>query len=269
MSHPIVLALLVLVCASGCGPSRPLAEAILGDWEVLCRTDSASTATCLGKENDGLYKHFQPGGTLVAGAVGGTAMTGTWTLRGDELELAFEGGGLHLGETYRARIEDGKLVLWYPSGKFGSVLGRVGAAFEPAPSKTSSDERTSHEIGGVGYQLALPADYRLVRDDNNRQQWAPSAGAGFAVRLTLSPRAQTQVDGKFVTPPCDDRDHGRGLGSGEMIDGVQRDTSVGTSICLEGTDKTLMCSTEHTRGYLEQAEKDTALGFCQSLVVTP
>ena len=66
MSHPIVLALLVLVCACQCGPSRPLPEAILGEWEVLCRTDSESKATCLGKENDGLYKHFLPGGQLVS-----------------------------------------------------------------------------------------------------------------------------------------------------------------------------------------------------------
>ena len=114
----------------------------------------------------------------------------------------------------------------------------------------------------------MPADYRLVRDDNNRQQWAPSAGVGFMVGLTLSPRSQREVDGNFVTPPCNDRDYGGELGSGRMIDGVERDTSIGTSICLEGTDKVLMCSTEHTRGYLEQAEKAGARAFCQSLTVT-
>lgn len=37
---------------------------------------------------------------------------------------------------------------------------------------------------------------------------------------------------------------------------------------LDGTAKTLMCSTEHTRAYLEQAEKDAALAVCQSLTVT-
>lgn len=267
MNDRLAIVVLALVGAC-CGPSRPLSEAILGEWEVLCRTDKESTATCLGKEDDGLYKHFLPGGRLVSGARRGTSMTGTWTLTGDGLVLSFEGGGMHLQEGYRARIEDDKLVLWYRSQGFGSVLGRVGAAFEPAPSVHSSGERTSHAIGDVAYALALPAGYRLVRDDNNRQQWAPTSGLGFTVLLTLSPRAQTLVDGEFVTPPCNDYDYGGVSGSSSTIDGVERSTSIGTSLCLEGSEQVLMCSAEHTRGYLEDPEKDGALALCKSLVVT-
>lgn len=71
---------------------------ILGEWEVWCRTDNEVTASCLGKEDSGLFKHFLPGGKLVSGARSGTAMEGTWTLTGDELLLVFEGGGMRLQE---------------------------------------------------------------------------------------------------------------------------------------------------------------------------
>lgn len=262
-----LLSALILVVACNGGPSRPLAEEILGEWEVLCRTDKESTATCLGQENRGMYKTFLPGGKLVSGARTGISMDGAWTLTGDELVLAFEGGGMRIQERYRARIEGGKLVLWFPAQEFGSVLGRVGAAFEPAASKQSAGGPTSHAIGGVSYTLALPPDYRLARDDNNRQEWSPSTNTGFIVKLSVSARSQTQVDGKWVTPPCNDYDYGGVSGSGSVIDGVERDTSIGLSVCLDGRDQVLMCSAEHTRGYLEKAELDAALALCRSLVV--
>lgn len=261
------LSALVLVVACNGGPSKPLAEEILGEWEVLCSTDKESTATCLGKEDQGLYKSFRAGGKLVSGARQGISMNGTWTLTDGELVLAFEGGGLRLREAYRARIEDGRLVLWYPSQGFGSVLGRAGAPFEPAASKQSADGPTSHAIGGVSYTLALPLGYRLARDDNDRQQWSPSSGAGFTVRLTVSPRAQRRVDGKWATLPCNEEDYGGVSSSRSVIDGVERGTSIGLSVCLDGRDQVLMCSAGHTRGYLEDVERDAALALCRSLVV--
>ena len=80
----------------------------------------------------------------------------------------------------------------------------------------------------------------------------------------MSKRAQTQIDGAWVTPPCNDYDYGGVLLSGDTIDGVERDTSIGVSRCLD--DAVLMCRAEHSRGYLEKAEQDAALALCNSLV---
>jgi hypothetical protein len=107
----------------------------------------------------------------------------------------------------------------------------------------------------------------LVRDDNQRQQWAPACGDGLTVRLTLSPRPQTQVDGVFVTPPCNEFDYGGISGSSNTIDGIEREISIGKSFCLEGSDQVLMCSAEHTRGWLAEAEKDPALALCTSMTI--
>lgn len=258
---------LILVVACTAGPPRPLAEAILGEWEVLCRTDEESTATCLGKEKHGLYKQFLAGGRLVGGAREGTTMEGRWTLAGDALTVTFEGGGLHLEETYRARIEDDRLVLWDASRGFGAVHGRRGAPFVSAASVRSGDGQTAHAIGGVGYTIALPSDYVLTRDDNARQQWSPAAGEGFVVELSLSPRPRKQVGGQWVTTACDAGDDGAVLSSGQVIDGVRRTTSSGTSICLASREDSLMCSVEHSRGFLEETELDPATALCRSLAV--
>ena len=178
----------VLVACSG-SPPRPLAEEILGEWEVLCRTDQESTATCLGKEELGMYKNFRAGGLLVTGVRGRDPMEGSWALSGDQLTMLFAGGGVRLEEVYRARIEDGRLVLWVPSKGFGSVLGRAGAPFEPSASAPTGGGPTTHAIGGVRYTLVLPPEYRLTRDDNNRQAWSPASNDGFVVQLSLSGRA--------------------------------------------------------------------------------
>jgi hypothetical protein len=256
----------VLVACTG-SPSRPLAEEILGEWEVLCRTDQESTATCLGKEELGMYKNFRAGGQMVSGVRKGEPMAGTWALSGDQLTVRVEGGGIRIEEVYRARIEDRRLVLWYPSGGFGSVLGRVGAPFEPSASAPTGGGPTTHAIGGVRYKLVLPPEYRLTRDDNNRQAWSPASNDGFVVQLSLSGRAQRQVEGKWVTPPCNPYDYGGVSSSGSVIDGVERDTSIGLSICLEHSEQVAMCSAEHTRGYLEKAELDAALALCKSFAV--
>lgn len=260
-------AFILLVVVACQGSSRPREEDLLGEWETLCFTDKESTSTCPGKDDHGLYMSFRPGGKLVRGAGQNTPWDGKWTLTGDTLEIVFEGGGIRIKETYRARLVDGRLVLWNAERGKGKVHGRVGAPFEPAATKTSAGGPTSHAIGGVGYTLTLPAGYRLSRDDNNRQQWSPSAGPGFTVNLSLSPRARTQVDGQWVTPPCNDYDYGGVLGAGGVVDGVERDTSIGRSRCLEGSDQALSCNAEHTRGYLEKSELDAALALCDSLVV--
>lgn len=52
-----------------------------------------------------------------------------------------------------------------------------------------------------------------------------------------------------------------------MVGGVERETSIGTSICIEGKQSVMMCSAEHTRGWLKPDEKATALALCKSLRV--
>ena len=261
------LALALLVLASACTPPRPLPEAILGEWEVLCRTDEEATATCLGREKRDQYKRFLPGGELVLGAHSGTSMTGTWTLQGDILGFAFTGGGMQLEETYRARIEDERLVLWSTARGRGVVHGRVGAPFVAAPSRRSTGGQTTHAIGGVGYQLALPTDYALTRDDNDRQIWSPAVGDGLAVHLTLAPRAKRLDDGAFVTPPCEPDPAGM-VSETTEIDGVRRVVSLGLSRCIDGSDAALACHVEHTRGHLEESEEQAARALCESLSVT-
>ncbi|MCA9711906.1 MAG: hypothetical protein KDK70_39075, partial [Myxococcales bacterium] len=244
---------------------KPLPEAILGEWEVLCLTDRISTSTCLSKEDDGLYSVFHPGGRLESGARAGTSMTGTWRLEGDRLTLTFSGGGLTLREEYRARIEDDRLVLWYATGGFGKILGRRGAAFEPAASPVSDGAPVTRTLGGVRYSLALPPGYRLTRDDNRRQSWGPREGEGLEVKLSVSERSQTLQGDQWVTPPCNPYDWGGESHELTTIDGVERSVSIGRSHCIDGTNLVLMCSTEHGRGHLEPAEEAAALALCDSI----
>lgn len=260
-------ALALFLLAIACTPARPLPEAILGEWEDLCRTDTEATATCPGREKRDNYKRFLPGGKLVIGAYSGISMTGTWTLAGDVLEFAFDGGGMHLEEVYRARIEDDLLVLWYPTRGWGVVHGRAGAAFEATPIRRATGGQTTHAIGGVGYRLALPADYALTRDDNNRQTWSPAAGDGLAVHLTLAPRARSLVDGAFVTPPCEPDSGGIGSEITE-IGGVRRIVSLGVSRCIADADTYLACRVEHPRGHLEDSENAAARALCESLTIS-
>ena len=255
----------LVACKSGKPKDdRPLKEAIVGAWDVWCATDDEAKASCLGKDDMKLVKTFNADGTveLSVDGRGDPPMIGKWTLTGSELELAFEGITV---EHYRARIEDSHLVLWYPSGPFGSVLGRHGEEFTAPTGATTSGGTQTGTIGGVHYAIDLPAGYRLARDDNNRQRWAPADGEGLVVDLVVSPRAKQSVDGRFVTPPCD-RDSGTG-GSSEKVDGKERDVDVFVNICLRSSEDSLMCSASHSRGYLEESEKPGALALCKSLVV--
>lgn len=265
MTSTRVLALLSL--ASACTPPRPLSEAILGEWEELCRTDREAAATCLGRDKPDLYKRFLPGGEVVIGAHSGISMTGTWTLQADILVASLGRGDMHVEEMYRARIEDDRLVLWDVSQGFGVVHGRAGAPFVAAPTRRSSADSTAHAIGGVGYRLALPADYALTRDDDRRQRWSPVGGSGLTVQLTLAPRTRALVDGSFVTPPCEP-DTGGVSSETTEIDGVRRVVWFGLSRCLDDSDEGLACRVEHTRGYLDDSEEEAARALCASLETT-
>ena len=247
---------LLIIVGVGCkSHAKPLPEAVLGEWEVLCRTDSEAKGSCPGKEDDGLYKILRPGGELEAGSKKTHVVEhGHWQLTGDELELTEEGGGMKLVDRYRAHMDGDHLVLWSTSG-FGTVYGRAGAAFEPAATKTTNGGATDHEIGGIRYTISLPGKYRLSRDDNNRQVWSPASGTGFTVRLVAE-------DEK---PPCNPAEYGGTTGASETVEGVERETDIGLSLCLH--DHVLACSAGHTRGYLEKTEMDAALLLCKTLRV--
>src|SRR5262249_30320285 len=161
-------------------------EALIGQWDELCRTDAEDKSTCLGKEDVNVMHTFKTDGTLeltLEGRADQPPMPGTWKLAGDELTFRFEGAGNAIVETYRARIAAGHLVLW-KAGHFGTVLGRHGAPFSPEKGPESKGGKTAGAIDDVHYTIELPAGYRLARDDNHRQTWRPANGDGFEVRLT-------------------------------------------------------------------------------------
>ena len=86
------------------------------------------------------------------------------------------------------------------------------------------------------------------------------------MRLTVSPRTKVEVNGTFVPEPCEEHTHGW-TETSNVIEGMERDSSIGRHWCIDGTDLSLACSVEHTRGYLEDAEKDAARALCHSLRV--
>lgn len=258
------LVLVLLACSK---PPKPLPEAILGEWVTWCYTDK-DTASCLSKERDGLHHTFAPGGKAeVRRADGGsTSDVHTWALAGTELTLTMSGGGMQLVDVWQARLDEDHLVLWNPRKRIGQVLGRAGASFESGASSVTMGGRKSITLNGTKFSIALPAGYRMMEDTEYRQAWGPSQGDGFVVQLHVSPRAESVgPDGTSTPVPCNDRDYGGVSGSSEQVDGVERETSIGTSICLDGTENSLSCSVEHTRGWLETNERDPALVFCNSI----
>lgn len=264
------LGLVVLAACSKGGDRKPLGEAIVGEWQTVCRTDQEATTSCLGDERDPLVHAFAPGGTFVLSGGPGAPMQGTWTVAGDRVEVTFVGGGMTLREVSRARIVDGQLVMWMADLGFGSILRRRGAPATVASSGAASDgSPIARELGGVRYTLALPAGYRLARDDNRRQRWEPVAGDGLRFAITVAPRARSgRPDGTFATPPCGDEPPFESSTGGKLVGGVERDTSIGVGVCVAGSALSIQCDAEHSRGYLEPADREPARAVCRSLRVT-
>lgn len=250
-----------------CDKPKPLPEAILGDWETLCYTDK-NTASCLSKDDQGLRKSFKPGGALEVRRAKDDKPSSdvtTWALAGDELTITTSGGGMKLTDIYRARVEDERLVLWDEDHHRGQVLGRAGASFKAADSPTSKGGAQQITLNGQTFSIELPSGYRQTRNDKYKQHWGPTSGEGLTVQLSVTPRAQHNENGTFVTPPCNSHDYGGVSSSSQLVDGIERETSIGLSVCLEGSELALMCSAGHTRGYLEPSEKDAALALCKTV----
>ena len=189
----------------------------------------------------------------------------TWALAGDALTITTTGGRMKLIDTWRARIEDERLVLWDEDHQRGEVLGRAGASFKAADSPTSKGGAQQIALNGQTFSIELPGGYRQTRDDKYKQHWGPTSGEGLTVQLSVTPRAKHNENGTFVTPPCNGDDYGGVSSSSQLVNGIERETSVGMSICLEGTELALACRAGHTRGYLEPSEKDAALALCKTV----
>jgi hypothetical protein len=256
---------LLVVSLVACKPAPPVAlpDGILGVWESWCVTDR-DTGECLSKERDGSRMTFSRDGTL---AVKGESIDqkGHWELHGNELEMTLEMYGQKMTAKFRARIQDGRLVLW--SGEHGEIYGRVGAAFEAAASPITLGAPVVRKLQGITYTLPLPAGYRLGDASEHSETWIPKRGEGFTVEIKVSDRGITsRPDGSSGVPTCKEFGGGEGGGS-ETKDGVERQIYFDIMTCIEGTSLYARCSVEHTRGYVNESEKDAALALCKPLQV--
>lgn len=269
-----VVLVLVVACSSSdksdnkskasAAPARPLAEAILGKWEVFCYTHDAKATSCPGKFSLPAVKTFRKDGTVtVAQASGkGSTMKGRYQLRGNLLVIEFRAGSRRLIEQHQARIHDDKLILWSPRRRTGSIYHRFGTPL-PAPTGVRANaSRAVQTLAGIRYSVDLPAGYFLAYNDReHRQRWDHKSRKKLRVHITVSPAARS-ADGKAA--PCP-RVHLSFGASSVMRDGTRRQTSATAGTCVPGTDKTIMCTVDHPRGYLRKDEKPQARRLCASL----
>lgn len=120
---------------------------------------------------------------------------------------------------------------------------------------TTSGAPVTRTLGAVRYTLALPAGYVLAAEREARHRWEPGSGEGLTVELTARDRDPATS--------CDAHGAGRVGGETQTIDGVERETAVSFSDCVEDLAFVLACNVEHTRGYLESREQDAGLVLCK------
>jgi hypothetical protein len=249
--RPTWLFMLVLAaCPRHHHDARPLREALVGSWNIVCSIQDEHTSRCPGDDGRSTYYTFHAGGVveLGGGATSAPLDRGTWTLDGDALDVRFAAGGGTELDQYRARIDDDQLVLWDAPRGFGTILVRKGAQPETEPLAVTVGGATSGKIKDVRYTIDLPTGYALTHD-GDYQRWSPP-GNGLYVEIQ-------------VTPTTDCRDGGVS-GARKVVDGVEREYAAGIDLCI-ARDRYLSCSVEHTRGYLEPGEHDDALALCRTL----
>ncbi|MEQ1505825.1 MAG: hypothetical protein ABMB14_26560, partial [Myxococcota bacterium] len=69
-----------------------------------------------------------------------------------------------------------------------------------------------------------------------------------------------------VPVPCDASWGGIGS-AGQVIDGVERTTSIGRDRCVDPGGRSFVCDVSHARGWLEEAERDAAIALCAGLTL--
>jgi hypothetical protein len=137
-----------------------------------------------------------------------------------------------------------------------NVYGRPGAPIT-APTRLATEQGADGVLQGVHYSLRVPVGSRLGLDEPDRQRWEPPTGEGFTYEVSVAERLK--VGG--VIEPCPPLQ--RPLPISGM--GGEHEYSTDTTLCVAGTDLSLRCAAEHTRGYLEKSELDVANAVCQTL----
>jgi hypothetical protein len=253
----VVIAAL-FACIGGC-KANPAAvaidrDALVGDWEFWCTTESATDATCRGKDPSGDHEVFKPDGTVEWWDRDrfDTRSTSDWTLTGDVLSIRYRNAGA--SEAVTVRIVDRALVLWDAQHRTSRIYARRGERLKLAPSIVATGDPITRELAGVRYGLTVPKGYRLGLVESDRERWEPEQD-GFVY---------TVVVGGWPGGPCPperatlDAASAQGWG-GEHAFGV------GTSLCIRGTSLDVSCDAGSTRGYLEKSEERAAVAVCNTL----
>ncbi|MEM6991411.1 MAG: hypothetical protein AAF721_12965 [Myxococcota bacterium] len=265
---------LVVGCSRGPGSSAaaiPLRDALVGEWRLRCKTRDESRARCLGATPTRKRLRFRATGEIVSTHDEQDPLEGAWVLDGSVLTMSFDVAGIHVDDVSRARVDDGRLVLWSLTRASGSIYARPDAEFEPPPSRQTTTAPTIGTLEGVRYSLQIPPGYRLARDDAKRQRWDPIDGEGLLYEVRTSPRAQTERDGAWVTEPCEPETRPLPLGSTARGGSGKPDrlVAITTSLCVPGTSLSLGCRAKHRRGHIEAAEQAAAEAVCLTLTRVP
>lgn len=247
-----------LVACVGC-KARPAQVAIdrnalVGDWEFWCTTESANDATCLGKDPSGDHKVFKPDGTVEWWDRDRfeTRSTSDWTLAGDVLSIGYRNAGAT--ETFTVRIVDRALVLWDAHNGRARIYAHPGQRLKLAPSVIATGQPITREVAGVRYGLAVPQGYRLGLVERDRERWEPEH-EGFVY---------TVIVGSWPGGPCPPERATLDAGSSRSWGGDHA-FGVGTSLCIRGTSLDVSCDAGSTRGYLEKSEEQAAAAVCNTL----
>jgi len=236
--------------------TKPLDQAIVGTWLELCTSEREAATNCPGDDGGGRWKRFDAdGGIETLGRM--SKHRGTWALHGSALELHYELDGKPLVEAYRARMFDGRLVLWEPSLHFNTIYERRGTTTTRSPTTIATSAPVTASIGGTRYTATLPAGYRLTAEERWRHKWSPPDGKGLEVELTVQERVPA---GQPCTaaPPGDS-------GLKDTIGGVERWTSLDRTLCNDEID--LRCAVRHTRGYLNDDDMEPARSLCKTIAI--
>jgi len=240
----------------GAESTKPLEQAIVGTWLELCTSEREAATNCPGDDGGGRWKRFDADGRIETLGRMGTHR-GTWTLHGSTLELHYELGGKPLVEGYRARMFDGRLVLWEASLHFNTIYERQGTITRRSPTTIATSTPVTASIGDVRYTATLPAGYRLAAEERWRHKWSPPDGEGLEVELTVQERVPAGQP--CTTPPSGDG------GEKDTIGGVERWTMLARTTCTDGFN--LRCAVRHTRGYLNDDDMEPARALCKPIVV--
>jgi hypothetical protein len=236
---------------------RPLPEAVVGDWDELCRWTDKTKTNCLGDDGERRRMHVAADGALERVNEDGEVMRGTWTATPTTFVMHFDIANTRVDDDNRASIVDGRLVLLSHIDSFSVIYRRHGDDVEFLPTTVTTGAPMTSTIGKVTYRFQLPPGYRLIDDDNGEQKWAPPGGDGLVVEIFAR---QPHTPGES----CEPREGG---GSRGIHGGPMQETDVSLSMCAG--DMSLFCMVTHSRGHLEPDDKQPARALCKTVSAKP